>query len=162
MNGCSCLARLGREVYADHGCTRRHVDPLQVAQRDSGKHGSDLRPRWPSVCPLGGFAGAHGCFISNWRGVPQGSPQGQKLGELLLRGTSVLHWQKVKAQDFKARRTSAHQSHRSEDPSENAPDNSNENPSGQSHSFGDATLRDSNKSIGKRTVHTDNVFLLVL
>ena len=32
-----------------------------------------------SVCPLGGLIGARECFVSNWRGVPQGSPQGQTL-----------------------------------------------------------------------------------
>ena len=42
-----------------------------------------------SVCPLGGFVGAHEWFIYTWRGVPQGSPQGQTLRALLLRGTSV-------------------------------------------------------------------------
>ena len=31
-----------------------------------------------SVCPLGGFTGAQEHLISNRRGVPQGSPQGQK------------------------------------------------------------------------------------
>ena len=45
-----------------------------------------------SVCPLEGFPGAHESLISNWRGVPQGSPQGQTLRALLLRGTSALHW----------------------------------------------------------------------
>ena len=44
-----------------------------------------------SVCPLGGFTGAHECPISKWKGVPQGSPQVQTLRALLLRGTSVLH-----------------------------------------------------------------------
>ena len=42
-----------------------------------------------SVCPLGGLTGAHECLISNCRGVPQGSPQGQTLRALLLKGTSV-------------------------------------------------------------------------
>ena len=42
-----------------------------------------------SVCPLRGFTGACEHLISNWRGVPQGPPQGQTL--LLLRGTSALH-----------------------------------------------------------------------
>ena len=44
-----------------------------------------------SVCPLGVFIGAQECLVSNWRGVPQGSPQGQPLSALLPRGTSVLH-----------------------------------------------------------------------
>ena len=43
------------------------------------------------VCPLGGFPGAHESLVSNWRGVPQGSPQGQTLRALLLRCTSVPH-----------------------------------------------------------------------
>ena len=34
------------------------------------------------VCPLGGFAGAHECIISTWRGVPLESPQGQTLRAL--------------------------------------------------------------------------------
>ena len=35
---------------------------------NSGKHRSDLWPRWPQcLSPLGGFAGAHECLISNWR-----------------------------------------------------------------------------------------------
>ena len=41
--------------------------------------------------PSWAFTGAHACFISNWRGVPQGSPQGQTPRALLLRGTAVLH-----------------------------------------------------------------------
>ena len=44
-----------------------------------------------SICPLGGFTGAQEHLISNWRGVPQGCPQGQTLRALLLRGTFVLH-----------------------------------------------------------------------
>ena len=44
-----------------------------------------------SVCPRGVFIGARECLVSNWRGVPQGSPQGQTLRALLLRDTSVLH-----------------------------------------------------------------------
>ena len=36
-----------------------------------------LRRSALSVCPLGGLAGAHEYLISNWRGVFQGSPQGQ-------------------------------------------------------------------------------------
>ena len=48
-----------------------------------------------SVCPLGGFTGAHAQLISNWRGVPQGYPQGQTLRALLPRGTSVLYWDGV-------------------------------------------------------------------
>ena len=40
-----------------------------------------------SVCPLGGFTGAQEWFVSDWRGVPLGSPQGQTLWALLLRGT---------------------------------------------------------------------------
>ena len=44
-----------------------------------------------SVCPLGVFVGAHAWLVSNWRGVPQGSPQGQTLRALLLRDTSVPH-----------------------------------------------------------------------
>ena len=32
-----------------------------------------------SVCPLGGFTGAQECLVSDWRGVPQGSPEGQTL-----------------------------------------------------------------------------------
>ena len=43
-----------------------------------------------SVCPLRGLTGAHECLVSTWRGVPKGSPQGQTLRALLLRGTSVL------------------------------------------------------------------------
>ena len=43
-----------------------------------------------SACPLEGFTGAHAYIISNWRGVPQGCPQGQTLRALLLRGTSAL------------------------------------------------------------------------
>ena len=43
-----------------------------------------------SVCSRGGFLGAQEYIISNWRGVPQGSPQGQTLRAPLLRGTSVL------------------------------------------------------------------------
>ena len=43
------------------------------------------------VCPLGDCLWAHELLIYNWRGVPQGSPQGQTLRALLLRGTSVLH-----------------------------------------------------------------------
>ena len=46
-----------------------------------------------SASPLQGLTGAHEHLISNWRDVPQGSPQGQALRALLLRGTSVLHWQ---------------------------------------------------------------------
>ena len=42
-------------------------------------------------CPLGGFMGAQEYLSSSWRGVPQGSPQGQTLRALLLRGTSVPH-----------------------------------------------------------------------
>ena len=45
----------------------------------------------PGVCPLGGFIGAQEYLVSNWRGVSQGSPQGQPLMALLLRGISVLH-----------------------------------------------------------------------
>ena len=44
------------------------------------------------VCYLGGCTRAHEHFVSHWRGVSQGSPQGQTLRALLLRGTSVLHW----------------------------------------------------------------------
>ena len=44
------------------------------------------------VCPLGCFTGAQDYLVSNWRGVPQGSPQGQTLRALLLRGTSVPPW----------------------------------------------------------------------
>ena len=44
-----------------------------------------------SVCPLGGFTGAHESFTSNRRGVPRGSRQGQALRALLLGGTSVPH-----------------------------------------------------------------------
>ena len=43
-----------------------------------------------SARPLGGFMGDREWFVSNWRGVPQGYPQGQTLKALLLRGTSVL------------------------------------------------------------------------
>eukprot|EP00972_Heterocapsa_arctica_P066056 9745154-Heterocapsa_arctica.AAC.1 len=42
-----------------------------------------------SVCPFEGFVGAKESLISNWRGVPQGSPGGQTLREPLLRVTSV-------------------------------------------------------------------------
>ena len=45
-----------------------------------------------SVCPLGGFPGAHEYLLSNRRVVPQGAPQGRTLRALLRRGTSVLHW----------------------------------------------------------------------
>ena len=48
-----------------------------------------------SVCPPRGFAGAQECLISSWRGVPQGSLQGQAPRALLLGGTSVLHWAAV-------------------------------------------------------------------
>ena len=44
-----------------------------------------------SVCPLGVSIGAHGCLISTWRCVPQGSPQGQTLRALLLRVSSMPH-----------------------------------------------------------------------
>ena len=45
-----------------------------------------------SVCPpIQGFTGAHERLISNWRGVPQGSPWGQRLRPFLLWGTSVPH-----------------------------------------------------------------------
>ena len=37
-----------------------------------------------SVCPLGGFIGAQECHVSNWKGVPQGSPQRRTLRALLL------------------------------------------------------------------------------
>ena len=43
------------------------------------------------VYPLWGLTGAHECFISDLRGVPQGSPQRQTLRALLPRGISVLH-----------------------------------------------------------------------
>ena len=39
-----------------------------------------------SVRHLEGFTGARECVISTWRSVPQGSPQGQTLRALLLRG----------------------------------------------------------------------------
>ena len=44
-----------------------------------------------SVCPLGGLIGAQECLVSNLRAVPQGSPQGQTLRALLLRGSCVPH-----------------------------------------------------------------------
>ena len=44
-----------------------------------------------SVCPLGGFIGALEHLISTWRGIPQGSPQGQPLRALLLSSTCAPH-----------------------------------------------------------------------
>ena len=64
---------------------------IMIQTNIQSKHRGDLGRGDLSVCPLGGFTGACEYIISAWRGVDLGSPQGQTLRALLLRGTSVLH-----------------------------------------------------------------------
>ena len=74
----------GRPASADAPTRRRPLTRVGTEVVTFGRGGL-------SVCPLGGFAGAHEWFLFNWKGVPQRAPQGQSLRALLLRGTSVLH-----------------------------------------------------------------------
>ena len=76
-----------RRLPADRG----RAGPEEAGPGQSGKHRITFGRGDLGVCPLGGSTGARECLVSNWRGVPQGSPQGQTLRALLLRGTSILH-----------------------------------------------------------------------
>ena len=79
--------RISTAVFAD--VWRKKVNP-ETPRLKSAKHKRDLWRGDLSVCPLGGLTRAHEHLISDRRGVPQGSPQGQTQRALLLRGTSVL------------------------------------------------------------------------